>query len=439
MSGSIYKRCSKCSTRVKGRACLRCGSTTFKWAFTVDVGKDAKGKRIQQLRAGFTTKADAERALHELRSTLNRGTYVERSGLTVAEFLVDEWLPATAPPRVRFETWGDRKRNLEQHVIPRIGAIPLQDLNAAHVNRLYADLLTSGHKRTGGGLSPTTVRRIHAMLRKAFRDGVRWGRMEHNATDLSDPPPAKVVQASRRRSMRTWSEDDLATFLLATRDHALHAMWVFVTTTGVRRSELLGLRWADINFKTRTASIKQIVIPGPDGYRLELDQKSVASGRTIHLSERTTAVLRNHREAQQVARDAAGPAWKHHDLVFPRIDGTWWNPPAISIAFRRAVRSAGVQPIRLHDTRHSHASLLLAAGVNPKVVSERLGHSSVAFTLDTYAHVMPGMQPEAAELFDQLVYGTRADGDAPAADVDDVVDSALENLPDTDHDSTEED
>jgi integrase len=108
---------------------------------------------------------------------------------------------------------------------------------------------------------------------------------------------------------------------------------------------------------------------------------------------------------QERLRDMLGPGWQDNRLVFPQQDGTWWNPPAISLAFRRASERAGVPRIRLHDLRHTHATLLLAAGVNPKVVSERLGHSSVAFTLDTYAHVMPGMQPDAAELFVELVYG----------------------------------
>ncbi|MBA2729967.1 MAG: site-specific integrase [Euzebyaceae bacterium] len=205
--------------------------------------------------------------------------------------------------------------------------------------------------------------------------------------------------------MTTWSEEGLRRFLKATESHALPAMWTFAATTGVRRSELLGMRWSDLNLRTGTATIRQIVIDGPGGYRLERDQKGVASGRTVHLSARTIAVLQSHRAAQAEAMEAAGPAWKDHDLVFPRGDGTWWNPPAISLSFMRAVKAAGVPRIRLHDVRHSHASLLLAAGVNPKVVSERLGHSSVGFTLDTYAHVLPGMQPESAELFDRLVFG----------------------------------
>ncbi|MBA2729966.1 MAG: Arm DNA-binding domain-containing protein [Euzebyaceae bacterium] len=188
MTGSVFKRCSKCSTRVKAKSCAKCGSSTYKWAFAVDVGKDANGKRLQQLRSGFPTKEKAERALHEVKSTLHRGTYVEQSTLTLAEYLVDEWLPATAPPRVRHETWVDRRRNLENYVVPRVGAIQLQELNAAHINRLYADLLANGRMQRAGGLSPTSVRRIHAMLRKALRDAIRWGRVEHNATDLADPP-----------------------------------------------------------------------------------------------------------------------------------------------------------------------------------------------------------------------------------------------------------
>jgi hypothetical protein len=119
-------------------------------------------------------------------------------------------------------------------------------------------------------------------------------------------------------------------------------------------------------------------------------------------------MLHRHRAVQHEQRLVAGAAWQDNDIVFCRADGSWWNPPAISLAFRRAAKAAGVPLIRLHDLRHTHATLLLAAGINPKVVSERLGHSSVAFTLDTYAHVLPGMQPEAAELFMDLVTGERS-------------------------------
>lgn len=411
MSGSVYKRCTRCGNRVKQRSCAKCGSSSHKWAYLVWVGKDADGRWIRQNRSGFPTKRDAERALREVLTSIQDRTYVQASNLTLTSYLREEWLPATGPPRVKYETWDDRRRNLEQYVIPRIGSIKLQDLNAAHLNRLYTELLREGRVRRPGGLSPTSVLRIHAILRKACNDAVRWGLITRNPVGLADPPPLRVVQASRRRSMHTWAPAELCEFLAATESHELYPMWFFASTTGVRRSELLGQRVPDLDLDAATATVRQTVTPSEDGYRPTDDQKTQRSARTVHLDRRTVTVMRDHLEAQQKIRRQIGLGWNEQQLVFPRADGRWWNPPAITLAFIRAVKRAGVPRIRLQDLRHTHASLLLAAGVNPKVVSERLGHSSVAFTLDTYAHVMPGMQPEAAELFTNLVLGPGEDGD----------------------------
>ena len=289
--------------------------------------------------------------------------------------------------------------------MPHIGGIKLQELNAAHLNRLYAQLLHRGLVRGEGGLSPTSVRRIHAMLRKALNDAVRWGLVERNPAPHADPPPERTVHAARRRGMTTWTTSELRTFLLSTTGHFLEPMWLFASSTGVRRSELLGMRWSDVDLDAAVASVRQTVLATQDGYRPQEDQKSTLSARTIQLDRRVVEMLRKHHTDQHAEQLAAGVGWHDHGLVFPSRDGTWWNPPAVSLAFRRAVKAAGVPLIRLHDLRHTHATLLLVAGVNPKVVSERLGHSSVAFTLDTYAHVMPGMQAEAAGLFMDLVLG----------------------------------
>ena len=405
MSGSVFKRCTKCGKRMKRKRCDGCGAHSFTWSFTVDTGRDAEGRRKQRSRTGFRTEREAQRVLRELLASLDGGTYVDSSSTTLAQYLRDEWLPSTAPPRTKWDTWNDRRQNLETYVLPRIGGVELQKLNAAHLNRLYADLLRDGRTRTQGGLSPTSVRRIHAMLRKALRDAVRWGLAERNATELADPPSMRVVQSSRRRSMRTWTEEELRSFLSSTRGTERGAMWLFAASTGVRRSELLGLRWSDVDLKAATATIRQTVVEGADGHRPEEDQKTATSARTIHLDRRTVEVLRAHRAVQARLRLAAGEVWEDHDLVFTRSNGAWWNPDSVTNAFRREVKAAGVKLIRLQDVRHTHASLLLKAGVNPKVVSERLGHSSVAFTLDTYAHVMPGMQPDAAEMFMKIVLG----------------------------------
>lgn len=412
MSGTVYKRCTRCGNRVKERTCGKCDlSGSFTWAFRAYVGKDANGRWVRQLRGGFPTRKDAERALRELLSSVEDGGFVATSTMTLAEFLRDEWLPATAPPRVKYETWSDRKRNLEAHVIPRLGGVALGDLNAAHFNRLYADLLRDGRVHQPGGLSPTSVRRIHGMIRKALNDAVRWGLLNRNVVLLADPPPMRVVKASRRRGMQTWSASELCDFLDSTREHELHILWCLLAASGMRRSEILGLRWSEVDLAAATLTVRQTILATAEGFQPQDDQKSEGSARTIHLASRTIAQLRAHRAAQNQAKLALGAAWQDNNLVFPRTDGSWWNPPAITLAFVRAVKRAGVRRIRLQDVRHTHASLLLAAGINPKVVSERLGHSSVAFTLDTYAHVMPGMQPEAAERFMELVHGPADHGE----------------------------
>jgi integrase len=375
------------------------------WGYCAYVGKREDGRWIRRTRGGFATKKDAERSLREVLTAVEERTLVHASSLTLGGFLANEWLVATAPPQVKYETWYDRKRNLEAHVIPRVGDVNLQEFNAAHLNRLYAELLRDGRAKGKGGLSPTSVRRIHAMLRKALNDAARWGRVQRNVALLADPPPMKVVRAARRRSMQTWTEAQLRTFLDGTHGHELHPLWMFFAATGMRRSEALGLRWSEVNLAAATVTVRQTVLLTSEGYRPQQDQKSALSARTLHLDQRTVGMLCVQRAAQDAAKDKLGPAWQDHGLVFPREDGSWWNPPAVTRAFERAVQRVGVPAIRLHDIRHTHATLLLAAGVNPKVVSERLGHSSVAFTLDTYAHVMPGMQPEAAEQFMGLVFG----------------------------------
>jgi integrase len=384
-----------------------CSSATVNWAFRVKIAKDDRGRWRETFRSGFETKRDADRALTELLASLHQGTYVANNTVSLGDYLTQEWLPATAPPRIKHSTWSDRRLNLELHVVGHLGAVGLQDLSAAHLNRLYADLLVGGRRDGTGGLSATTVRRIHAMLRKALNDAVRWGLIERNPAVLADPPAARIEKAAQRRRMHTWNAEELRRFLQHTEDDELHAAWFIAASTGVRRSELLGLRWSDLDLEAGYLQVRRTVVPGPDGayhYILMEEHKSSASARTIHLDGRTVLVLRSHKAAM----DALKP-WREedHDLVFPRLDGRWWNPPAITQAFRRAVLAADVPRIRLHDLRHTHATLLLRAGVNPKVVSERLGHSSVAFTLDTYAHVMPGMQPEAAEQFMDAVFAAQ--------------------------------
>lgn len=254
------------------------------------------------------------------------------------------------------------------------------------------------------GLSAKTVREVHVILRKSLKDATRWGKLERNVATLADPPSQRSAAAARRRTMHTWTANELHRFLAYVVDDPLHYAWLLAANTGMRRSELCGLRWADVELDRARLAVRQR-LASVDG-RPELSEpKSNTSGRTIDLDHRTVTALRSRRASQLEQRLGWGPGWHDLDLVVTREDGNWIHPDWITELFRRRTRSAGVPAIRLHDLRHTHATLLLKAGANPKVVSERLGHHSVAFTLDTYAHVMPGMQADAADALANIVFG----------------------------------
>jgi integrase len=292
------------------------------------------------------------------------------------------------------------QRQLIELVTSLLGDLLLQSLTAGHLNSFYADLLASGRADGTGGLAPKTVREVHSILRKALQDGVRWGHVSRNVAQFANPPSQRATAAARRRHMQTWTPAELATFLEHSDDLAY--AWILIASTGMRRGEVLGLRRSDVDLDANRLAVRQ-TLGSVDG-RPELSKpKTNRSGRVIDLDERTVAALRRWRSRQAEHRRNIGAAWHDLDLVVTREDGLWLHPDWFSELFRRRVAQLGLPPIRLHDLRHTHATLLLQAGVNPKVVSERLGHHSVAFTLDTYAHVVPGMQSDAVRRLSQLI------------------------------------
>jgi integrase len=271
------------------------------------------------------------------------------------------------------------------------------------LNGLYADLLTTGRTDGTGGLSPQTVRWIHVVLHRAFKDAVRWKRLAVNPCDTADPPKAS---ASAAPEMTTWNAATLADFLA--RSHGsgdpYFAAWHVLATTGLRRGEALGLRWADVDLATRRASIRQTVIVVD--HCLAFGTPKTAKGRRqIALDPGTVAVLREHRKRQLEQRVLLGAGWPDHDLVFTLVDGSPVHPERFSREFKRRIDRWKLPHIRLHDLRHTWATLALQAGVHPKVVSERLGHAGVAITLDTYSHVTPDMQADAAATVADIIGG----------------------------------
>lgn len=372
------------------------------WYVVVDLPRDPiTGKRKQKWHSGFRTRRDAEKGLTDILSRLDQGTYVEPRKVTLAAFL-DEWL-AAVKPTIRPSTFASYESMVEKHVKPRLGSLPLQSVTAGRLNGFYAELLASGRRDGGGGLSPATVRYVHAVIRKALSDAVRWNQLPRNVADAADPPRPS------RPQIRTWSAREVRAFLRHVEDDRYSAAYVLAATTGMRRGEVLGLRWQDIDLSAgRVSVVRSLTVVG--GYEMHISEPKTARGRRmVALDPQTVKALKAHRQAQLLERALMGDDYSDEDLVFARGDGTPLHPDTFADAFYRHVKAAKLPRIRFHDLRHTHATLALAAGVHPKVVSERLGHASVTITLDTYSHAIPAMQETAAELVASLVFE-----DAPA-------------------------
>src|SRR5919197_3813733 len=206
------------------------------WTWYLGIVDPVTGHRRQLSKGGFRTKREAQAALNEAMTALQAGTFVEPSRLTLGAFLTDQWLP-TVRAAIRPTTWTTYRIYAEAHVIPVLGQIPLQALTATHLNRLYSDLGEHGRRDGRGGLKPKSVRHVHVLLHKALRDAGRWGLVPRNVADAADPPRVP------RRERDIWSAEQLRSFLGATREDRLAAMWLLFATTGMRRSELLGLPW----------------------------------------------------------------------------------------------------------------------------------------------------------------------------------------------------
>ncbi len=317
------------------------------------------------------------------------GTLVKPNKLTVAAYL-ERWLSEYAKSSLSPRSYERYRDLIRQHFVPAFGNIALTQLKAEQLHAHYTTCLEAG-------LSPMTVRYHHAVIHKALDTALKWGLINRNVADAVDPPP------KRRHEMETWDDWEISRFLKAAEDSPYFSLFHSVLYTGLRRSEALGLQWQDIDFVFCQLSVRRGLHNLKDGSYVLTDTKSEKSRRTIALSPAAVGVLREYRQKQEQDRLLIGKPLKETDLVFSQPDGKPLRPNTITRAWRMAATKAGVKVIRFHDARHSHASMLLKGGVHPKIVQERLGHSSIEMTLDIYSHVVPGLQEAAALRFEDLV------------------------------------
>lgn len=353
------------------------------WRFVVDLTPPGAAKRRQVFRRGFKTKREALEELDKLRTQLRTGSYVEPSKLTVEGFLRDRWLP-TLSAKVRPTTADTYRVLTEKHLIPRLGSVLLQHLDRAMVARWITDLSASG-------LSAKSVRNVCGVLTKAIADAVELELVSRNVAEKM-----KGLPTVEQRPPRAWSADQLAQFLQATAGEELGSLWRFIATTATRRGEALGLRWVDVDLEAGTVAItRQRTLAA--GRIVEGVPKTRSGARTVAIDPGTIEVLRARKAEQAEHRLRMGAGWPKHDLVFTRADGAGYWPQSVTAEFKIRAAELGLPGIGVHGLRHTAATWMIANGVNPRVVQQRLGHANVSVTMSLYVHVLPGHDRDAAE------------------------------------------
>jgi integrase len=367
------------------------------YSIVLNLGIDSStGKRKQQWISVKGTKKEAEKRLAEILHQLDTGTFMKPGKTTLAEYL-DRWLKEYVWSNLAPRTAEGYEHIVRRHLIPGLGDIPLTQLKPEHLQRYYSEKLSGGRCDRKGGLSPKTVRHHHATLHDALENAMKWGLLSRNPVDAVNPP------RYQRPEWHTLSEDDIHTLLEAAKATPYYALFYLALFTGMRRSELLALRWCDVDLLLCQVHVTRTLHHLRNGEIVFRAPKTAKGRRMVSLSPSTALVLREHREKQEATRAMLGIPPKDDDLLFSDLNGKPLLPDTITHAWIKLVRRTGLAGIRLHDARHSHASLMLKAGTHPKIVQERLGHASIQITLDTYSHVAPGLQEAAATRFDELV------------------------------------
>lgn len=358
--------------------------TKDSWTIQVYSGKDpATGKKRYVSRTVRGSKKDAETALANLIRAQETGLDLSAARLTVAAYL-DRWLEVSKE-RVKPRTHLRYAQLVRLHVTPTLGATPLTKLRPLHIEELYGSLLK-------GGLSGTTVLQIHRVLHAALNQAIKWQLLDRN--------PADAVPAPRKTSPEAPSltAEQLPSLLEAIRGMAVELPTLIALGTGMRLGEVMGLRWQDVDLDAAIARVRQTL-----QVTMQFDTpKSHRSTRTLSLPAFLVDALKRHRKSQNERRLMLGESWHELDLICERGDGQPLRPDTISKQFRTVARAAGLN-ITFHGLRHTHASLMLESGVDLKVTSSRLGHSTIGITADLYTHVASAQDRRAAEAFNTHV------------------------------------
>ncbi|MGG3571094.1 site-specific integrase [Bacillus gobiensis] len=359
----------------------------YTYSFTIELGRDPITKKRKQItRRGFATKREAEKVANEIENQINKDTYIVDSKMTLKEYL-NKWLDLAAKRKVRETTFTNYKRAIDYRVIPVLGHFQLSELKSTHFEQFINSLIQDG-------LSERYIEYIYTVLYGALEKAVDWELIIKNPLKKVDIP------RGRRRKTITWSREELNRFL----DHAKFSDITYYMAfkldayTGLRRGELLGLKWSDVDFSENRINVSRSLIYDKQGFRFG-PVKTEKSERSVKVDKKVMEELRSYKAKQSELKMAIRSEYDDQNLIFARKDGQPIYFRTFTTVFNRSIKEANVPKIRVHDIRHTHATLMLEAGASLKDVQERLGHSSIQMTGDIYAHVTPVMQEKSSQAF----------------------------------------
>ena len=367
-----------------------------KYKIIIEAGKHpSTGQRKRIIRNLDCRKPDADRLCSDLLREVENGTYIEPSNMTINEYL-KHWLENYGKPNLAPSTYASYKRIVNSHIIPELGHLLLDKITPLHIQAYYTLKLESGRRDGKGGLSARTVRYHHTVLREALQHAVKWQLLYRNPSDATEPPRPE------RPEVCMLSPDDVKAILAAAEGSRDKWLIMFAAYSGMRQGELLALTWSavDIESKEPFARVLQTVgyING-QGHVFRPIGKSKKSLREVSLAKPAVHALRGQKKLQAADRLSMPPGKTYEDntLVFTTDAGRVMDPSGLTRRFKTIATAAGFPKARFHDLRHSFATALLSQGVHPKVVQELLGHETISVTMDTYSHVIKGMQKDAVK------------------------------------------
>jgi len=357
------------------------------WQLQIYTGTGPDGKPRRHFETIRGRKGDAQRRLTELLSSLDKGVYTPPGRLTLAAHL-HQWLEGYVKTNCSQRTLDGYQSIIERHLIPALGHVQLKQLQPPTIQGYYGKACEK--------LSARTVHHQHRVLSQSLKYAVRQGYLGRNPAELVDPP------SPRKKAMRTLTPYEVEVLFDTAKDNYYYPVIYTAVSTGLRQAELLGLRWRDIDLDMLSISVSQVLYKRKGICEFK-EPKTSHSRRRVAMTPKLALYLREYRAERESLYWQLGQPLTPDSLVFANIEGKPIDPGVLSHAFNRMAARARLGNVRFHDLRHTFASLMLLRGAKPKVISEALGHSSVAFTMDTYSHIIEGMQEDAMALLDEVL------------------------------------